>query len=737
MDVGSFCKLELEPRMRVGKGAAAKFSVSFPKDRLAAFEEALALSVTREGGGIVATGGCELRPGVYQLEFTPDETGFYVVSVGLGMAKRRVEVELVSPGQAVADTSSLVMGSEGPFRTLQPLSFRVTFPTSHPAKKTVTVVDPRGNEVELKREVHVGGSIRGPNPAPMAMTCHFTPALPGEYRIDALVDGQFHARGSPLALAVEDALGEAIVAVRAVLGPGPHMTAKPLVFRVHFPEALADALSINVLDPAGRAVPSCDGNELGPGLWECTTSPLGEAGTYRVEVAAGAHKVSEAVDVVPCETVYCLQCRAEGAGLEDGRIAAWAKAPFRFYYPPDMSEDIIRIQAVDDEGTPVEMDGEASPGEQGCWICFYSPVRPGAHTISISCGDCAVPGFPRRVTIAAPEKVFLNQVVVEGLRDDVTTFDERCVFSVAYPDSVPAEAVTVEFEGPSGAVAPCDRGADPHECSFPCGVAGDYAVYVKLNGVEVAGSPFLRTVVDPAVAFAAQCSVSGDGILSGMNSCGYATDFVLTFQCPEEYLSIGCIGPDGKATLIDGMELEGRPNCWRVEYLPAAEGEYVISICVGQIHIPNSPFRVVVRPSIGGRGKLLVFFSSASGKKAAQRDLNRLEQLFLAKGLLDDKFEPFHAVDTWEREAREELFRIAGSRSLPQVWINDYPVGDVNKLQELEDEHVLSMLLEKMFEDAKKPDSPLEQYMLVHKAGEGVKLGAAKAAVEGEKCVLQ
>ena len=53
-----------------------------------------------------------------------------------------------------------------------------------------------------------------------------------------------------------------------------------------------------------------------------------------------------------------------------------------------------------------------------------------------------------------------------------------------------------------------------------------------------------------------------------------------------------------------------------------------------------------------------MFFSSASGKKAAQRDLNRLEQFFLAKGLLekDEVFAPFHAVDTWDREAREELF---------------------------------------------------------------------------------
>lgn len=66
--------------------------------------------------------------------------------------------------------------------------------------------------------------------------------------------------------------------------------------------------------------------------------------------------------------------------------------------------------------------------------------------------------------------------------------------------------------------------------------------------------------------------LSGDGILSGMNTCGYATDFLLSFPCPEEHISISCVGPDGKPTLIDGSEVEGNTNCWKVEYLPQIEG---------------------------------------------------------------------------------------------------------------------------------------------------------------------
>jgi glutaredoxin len=266
---------------------------------------------------------------------------------------------------------------------------------------------------------------------------------------------------------------------------------------------------------------------------------------------------------------------------------------------------------------------------------------------------------------------------------------------------------------------------------------GQYQVAIMLGEAHISGSPFVKTVRDGAVEFASRCSVSGDGIMSGMNTCGHATDFMLQFDCPEEHLGISCTGPDGKPTLIDGMEVEGQENCWRVEYLPAIEGTYEIGITVDGTHIPNSPFKVLINQSIGGRGKLFVFFSSASGKKGAQSHLNRLEGLFLAKGLLTlDNFAPFHAVDLWERDAREELFRVAGSRDLPQVWINDYYVGGVEKLQELEDENVLTMLIEKMIEDGKKPKSDLEDMFIASKMA-GSDLKSAKNAIETDQCCIQ
>ena len=67
-----------------------------------------------------------------------------------------------------------------------------------------------------------------------------------------------------------------------------------------------------------------------------------------------------------------------------------------------------------------------------------------------------------------------------------------------------------------------------------------------MNDSHVPGSPFLVRVDDTAKEHAALCTVEGDGIISEMNTCGHATDFLLRFKCPENQLNISCIGPDGK-----------------------------------------------------------------------------------------------------------------------------------------------------------------------------------------------
>ncbi len=445
-----------------------RFNVHYPSDRAAAFEESLKFCVIGPSKSEVSTGK-ELKNGVCELSFNCPESGDYLVGVGLGKQSQYVSVVLVDPlevqgkkknkKKAVFFSNAVQLMAEesvlefvppaASLVTLTPLSFTVVFPTRLAAKKAVIVRGPNGNEVELKKEVHVNGSIRGPNAAPMKMTCSFAPPLPGNYSLIATIDGKFHARGSPCEIVVEDALSNVMAEIKTIIGDGPILSNAPLVFKVQFPSALADVLNISVVDSDGQSVESCDGNELKEGLWECITSPLQHPGLFTISVSAGAHQLTTNVNVVPCESVFALQCRAEGAGLEDDKIAAFAKAPFRFYFPEQMPEEIIRITAVHENGSSVEMDGESLPGEPGCWICFFAPVSPGVHTISISCGDYPVPGFPKLVRIKDAKETFSDMIECD-LRRDIATWDLRCDFRVSVPAAVPQEAVKVSFETACG-----------------------------------------------------------------------------------------------------------------------------------------------------------------------------------------------------------------------------------------------------------------------------------------------
>ena len=242
------------------------------------------------------------------------------------------------------------------------------------------------------------------------------------------------------------------------------------MFRLKFLPALADVLEITVTDPDGEEIVS-DGDELEEGMWRCMTETLAKEGNHVISVKANAKVVTATVPCKSGDKRNAALCRAEGAGLEDGKVAAFAKAPFRFLFPESMSEDSIVIEATGPDGQVVEMDGESMPGEKGCWICYYSPVVPGPHLINIACGAHPIPGFPKTVQISHAEKTFLGSIQVVNLPPVLETWDKRCNFRVEFPPAIPTDLIKVQVTYPSGTTVNCSVDADDvHARSFGCGM---------------------------------------------------------------------------------------------------------------------------------------------------------------------------------------------------------------------------------------------------------------------------
>jgi glutaredoxin len=187
-------------------------------------------------------------------------------------------------------------------------------------------------------------------------------------------------------------------------------------------------------------------------------------------------------------------------------------------------------------------------------------------------------------------------------------------------------------------------------------------------------------------------SAWGPGLVEGIAN----QDALFTVQLPDgsnSKLEVKVEGPNDKAKVNVKKNPDGT---YGVSYLPTTPGAYRVHVLVGGEHIPGSIFDVMVleSESLGGEGKIRVFFSTTSSSEKSKRDRFALETLLQQKKVhLRHDFEPWIAVDICEKEDRDAIFRKAGTRNLPIVFVDDKYVGDYDALMELESNGKLDALL--------------------------------------------
>jgi len=192
--------------------------------------------------------------------------------------------------------------------------------------------------------------------------------------------------------------------------------------------------------------------------------------------------------------------------------------------------------------------------------------------------------------------------------------------------------------------------------------------------------------------WAARCRAYGPGLVEGIVN----QDCPFTVEMPPECkgkLEVKVEGPKDKAPVI--IKDNGNGN-YSVVYKPTEPGEYKVHVTVDGNHIPGSIFHVTIlkQESLGGEGKIRVFYSTTSSSQKSRNDRRSLETLLQGKKVhLRSDFEPWHAVDIMEKEDRDMVFRRAGTKILPIVFIDDEYIGDYDKLVELEEAAKLDGLL--------------------------------------------
>jgi len=192
----------------------------------------------------------------------------------------------------------------------------------------------------------------------------------------------------------------------------------------------------------------------------------------------------------------------------------------------------------------------------------------------------------------------------------------------------------------------------------------------------------LRSLADESYAY-------GPGLQEGI--INVSSEF--TVVTPGGKLEIKVIGPSDNYQ----VKVTDKGNgVYGVEYTPKNVGEYEVHVTVDKNHIPGSIFHISVLEdlSLGGEGKIRVFYSTTASNEKGRHDVISLQRLLEAKKVHQrPDFEPWIAVDVMERDDREAVFKKAGTRALPIVYVDDKYVGDFDTLDHLEETGKLNDIL--------------------------------------------
>jgi len=215
----------------------------------------------------------------------------------------------------------------------------------------------------------------------------------------------------------------------------------------------------------------------------------------------------------------------------------------------------------------------------------------------------------------------------------------------------------------------------------------------------------------PPIDWASKCRAYGPGLVEGIQN--EQSDFVVETPpgCPGK-LEVKVFGPKDPAQ----VNIVKQGDNYKVTYTPKTPGQYQVHVTLDGKHIPGSIFYVNVLEeiSLGGEGKIRIFYSTTTAKDEKTRPL---QEMLMKKGVhLRPDFEPWIPVDIMEPSDRDLVFKKAGTKILPIVYIDDKYIGDYAKVMGMAENGELDKLLRYNEKDAKNVNEFLRSYAAVPEA---------------------
>lgn len=516
------------------------------------------------------------RDGTVSVKYIPQEEGLH--ELGIKYNNEHVQgspfkfhVDSISCGYVSAYGAGLVHGITG-----EPCNF------------TISTKDAGAGSSTLRGGLSL--AVEGPSKA--EISCHdnkdgtvsvnYLPTAPGEYKV-AVKFADKHIKGSPYAVKIT---GEGRKRNHISVGSQSE---------VSLPGKITDSdiksLNASIQAPSGLEEP-CFLKKLPNGHLGISFTPR-EFGPHMVSVKRmGTHIQNSPfkITVDAKEVGNSSNVKITGDALKEG------KTHQENQFTIDTREAGYGGLSLSIEG-PSKADIQCKDNEDGTLTIGYKPTEPGYYIINLKFADNHVHGSPFTAKVTG-EGTNHQTERIKREREAVplTEVGSQCRLTFKLPGVSPFD-LSAHVTAPGGvtedaAVSEVEDGL--YGVSFVPKELGIHTVSVKYQDMHIPGSPFQFTVGPLKDGGAHRVHAGGPGLERGEQNMPCEFN-VWTREAGAGSLAISVEGPS-KAEIDFKDRKDGSCN---ISYVVSEPGEYRVGIKFNDKHVPDSPYKVYVTPSLG------------------------------------------------------------------------------------------------------------------------------------------
>uniref|UniRef100_A0A674D179 Filamin C n=1 Tax=Salmo trutta TaxID=8032 RepID=A0A674D179_SALTR len=420
----------------------------------------------------------------------------------------------------------------------------------------------------------------------------YLPTEAGEYAINILF-GEQHIPGSPFKAAVKPCLDPSKVTAS---GPGLEKAkaGEPAYFTVDCTSAGEAELTIEIVSESG-AQAEVHIQKTADGTFSVTYIPPFH-GTHTITIKYGGHVVPKFPAVIQVEpAVDTSGVQVYGPGVEP-RVLKEVTTHFIVDARKTTKSggDHVKARIINPSGA--NTDAYITDKGDGTYRVEYTAFEDGMHLIEVLYDDVAVPKSPFRVSVVEgcdPTRVRAYGPGLEGgliNKPNCFTVETR---------GAGTGGLGLTIEGASEAKMTCKDNKDG-SCSveYVPFTPGEYDVNINFGGHPIPGSPFrvpVKDVVDPS-----KVKCSGPGLGDGVRAHVPQAFTVDATQAGKAKVEVQLTGPSGERRETRSAEPVAVKNngdgTHTVNYTPAQDGPYTVSVKYGDQEVPRSPFKVRSQP---------------------------------------------------------------------------------------------------------------------------------------------